>query len=183
LEEAMKKMSVRIVLCTVALLAFGMLVSGVAVAKTVKPKPAPAQKVAICHVRGNVKYVLISVAKSAIPAHEAHGDAYPGDIVLGKYVVEDDCSLTEATRVESPPVSLLADGCAVMLCAPDDTAVGGGYEPTPPDLPSRLAAPGDLTYCTLWGDTAGTSGWVVSNPTGSTQNLTTIFTLCTTPAD
>ena len=45
-------------------------------------------KVEICHLTGNGKYVTISVAESAVPAHMAHGDMYPAMIPVGDWVVD-----------------------------------------------------------------------------------------------
>jgi hypothetical protein len=191
LEEVMKKMFGRIASTAAVMLALGMLASGVAVAKNDTPKApkapkeakAPnAKKEAICHVKGNGTYKMISVAKSAIPAHKAHGDAYPGDIVLGLYVVEDDCSLTETARVDSQALTLQPGGCAVVFCDGDNIAIGGGYEPTTdPELPSEIAS-GDTSTCAAFG-TGTASGFVVTNPVTAIepQDLTTVYVLCTPP--
>lgn len=43
-----------------------------------------ADKVEICHRKGNGDFIKISVAASAVPAHRAHGDLWPGIWNVGK---------------------------------------------------------------------------------------------------
>lgn len=42
-----------------------------------------ASKVTLCHRRDNGTFGKISVSQSAVPAHRAHGDGAPGDVVPG----------------------------------------------------------------------------------------------------
>jgi hypothetical protein len=192
-EEAMKKMSLRCAFVAAVVLAFGMVVSGVADAK---PDKAPKSnkgngtinKVAICHVKGKkngtdiVRYQLISVAQSAVAAHLAHGDAVAGSVLNGgKTYIGDDCSFSDVTTVDAAttevPVLLIRDTCAVVTCASGENAVGGGYEPTTTQLTSRVATSVDISACTNYG-TGGTTGWVVVNDSGADVNLTDFYVLC-----
>lgn len=88
----MKKMFVRNSISTIALLVLGMLVSGIAFA--IDPT------MDICHVTGKGTYILISVSSNAVPAHFAHGDVLPGQIVDGQLVL-GDCSLVGVQIVNS----------------------------------------------------------------------------------
>jgi hypothetical protein len=86
---------------------------------------APAPKTDICHQKGNGSYNLISVSGNAAAAHQAHGDAMPGDVV-GNQRLDDDCELQDATRVTSPPLSFGPNGWGGWSCPTGTTAVGGG---------------------------------------------------------
>ena len=88
----MKKYFMRISIFSVALLALGMLLSGISFAAD--------DKVDICHITGNGTYLLINVSENAMQAHLDHGDALPGDNIAGELLL-DDCSLLEVTIVTS----------------------------------------------------------------------------------
>ncbi len=74
-----------------------------------------ATKVSICHTTGNGSFQLLSIASSAVKAHQNHGDIFPGttinkgDTYDGQYgstvqavtLVGDDCSQTDALRIDS----------------------------------------------------------------------------------
>ena len=59
--------------------------------------PAPAPKIDVCHKVGKKGFNLINISENAKPAHIAHGDVLPGDIVVGnedkKYA--EDCSIVD----------------------------------------------------------------------------------------
>ena len=61
---------------------------------------AKGNKVDICHRNENGEFHLINVAESAVPAHLAHGDGKPGDLVPGMegFKFGEDCTLQEITR-------------------------------------------------------------------------------------
>jgi hypothetical protein len=51
-----------------------------------QPSPAqaqPAARVDVCHRTGHGRFVPVSVSGNALPAHLAHGDAQPNDLVPG----------------------------------------------------------------------------------------------------
>lgn len=60
---------------------------------------APMQMVDVCHVDGQGRYRLINVNGNALPAHLAHGDAQPGDVVPGDppQRFAADCTLEDVT--------------------------------------------------------------------------------------
>ncbi|HAR94613.1 MAG TPA: hypothetical protein DCR97_01400 [Deltaproteobacteria bacterium] len=189
----------------VALFVVGMLPAGGNAAPKVPkaPKAPNENKVSICHTRGNGKYTLISVAKSALPAHMGvegiggHGDVYPGTPVLDKYVGYD-CAVVDAQRAESAELALGASGSGTdwgsVSCPGGTTVVGGGYEfvpdPTVPDVTqasavamSEAAQPGSdsklypvYPYYTY---TPPETGWVVQN--GATAQTLIIYAICVAP--
>lgn len=81
---------------------------------------APAPKVDVCHINGNGVYNLINVSGNAVPAHLAHGDAFPGDIVGGK-VLGPDCSLIPFS------LSLLGNGATSLDITVGDHVVYTGH--------------------------------------------------------
>lgn len=56
---------------------------------------APAAKTVVCHGEGNGAFIPIEVADKAVPAHEAHGDGFPGAPVPGDdaSVFDLDCNV------------------------------------------------------------------------------------------
>jgi hypothetical protein len=182
LEEAMKKNLVQIAVGTVAILVLGMLVSGTAFAKD---RRGGTVKVQICHLNGFGTYNLLSVSQSALPAHLAHGDGLPGQIV-GETYFGADCSATAGTQVEST-VNLDPFGWAYVTCPVlGSTVVRGGYyapvDTTAGDTLVSMAAdpnapsyPDYPTYTFL----ADEVGWVVMN--GSVAQTLSIYAVCVAP--
>jgi len=138
-------------------------------------------KVDICHREGNGSYHLISVSEKAIPAHEEHGDAYPGDLVDGG-VLDEDCSLLVPIRYTSSPMNYSGTGWGGWSChQAHPTAVAGGWLPEAAVVgPHGLAVPGatigGFTYPTFPHYTfgswyAGETGFVLQNG-GTAQTLT-----------
>jgi hypothetical protein len=64
----------------------------------------PVPKVDVCHREGNGSFHLINVSANAVPAHLAHGDALPGDMVPGMDGKKFDevCNVVDAGPVVSP---------------------------------------------------------------------------------
>lgn len=60
-------------------------------------QPNKPSKMDVCHVTGNGSYHMINVSERAWPAHEAHGDALPGDEVpeMEGYTFTDTCEMEE----------------------------------------------------------------------------------------
>jgi hypothetical protein len=174
-----------------------MVVSGVADAKPDKaPKSNKGKgtinKVAVCHVKGKkrgtdtVRYQLISIAQSAVPAHLAHGDVY-ADSLVGETYYGADCSVSATVEVDAGAVSVQPSGCAFVACASTDTAVGGGYEPMsePPDplISSGVAAIDDIPEgCVSYGGD-GVTGFFLINNTAAQPGLTSLYAICATPAE
>ncbi len=65
---------------------------------------APMEKVDVCHVDGQGIYRLINVSANALPAHLAHGDALPGDVLPGDppQRFAADCTLEDVTLSAEP---------------------------------------------------------------------------------
>ena len=59
---------------------------------------AQADKVDVCHRRGNGSYHLINISSNALDAHLGHGDALPGDPFPGQdgFIFGVDCSPLDA---------------------------------------------------------------------------------------
>lgn len=139
------------------------------------------EKVDVCHITGDGSYRLINISENAVQAHLAHGDVAPGTI-LGTNLVENDCSLTELVRVESPPLSFGATGWGGWSCPPEfPDVVGGGYEPSTHVVTvSEAAEPGSDSgfYPSYPHYTFGTGeeGWVVQN--GGVPATLTVYALC-----
>ncbi|PKO00370.1 MAG: hypothetical protein CVU42_04145 [Chloroflexi bacterium HGW-Chloroflexi-4] len=77
-----------------------------------------ATKVAVCHLDDMGLYHLITISESAFPAHVAHGDASPGELVPGmagkKFTA--DCSIIDVkTLVDT--VSVPSSGVTVYSSA------------------------------------------------------------------
>jgi len=70
---------------------------------------AQAQKVDVCHHRGNGTFIKINISANALDAHLRHGDALPGDPVPGSLdmIFGADCSLIEA---ETGPTLTVTEG-------------------------------------------------------------------------
>lgn len=106
---------------TRALTLAAALIVGVISAETVQ---ARQNKVDLCHLDEDGFYHLINVAEPAAPAHIAHGDSRPGDIVPGsgeRYSFADDCTFIPGCPcvVDLPSgwqaVSAIS-GIAIELC-------------------------------------------------------------------
>jgi len=98
---------------------------------------AKMEKVSVCHREGNGGYHLITIAKSALPAHMAHGDALPTDSVPGhpgeKFA--SDCSFASVPQKELvQTLTVLPDGASVVS---QPLLLGQAYE---------LKASGTYTY-------------------------------------
>ncbi len=54
-----------------------------------------AEKVDVCHRRGNETFIMINISSNALSAHLAHGDRLPGDEIPGQPDLRfgDDCSI------------------------------------------------------------------------------------------
>ena len=94
LEENVKKISLQIAVTVIGVFAIGLLLPGIADAKSTKKPKVNPNMVSVCHFKGKTgTYRLLSIAASALPAHLAHGDALPGNLVGANYVGAD-CSVT-----------------------------------------------------------------------------------------
>ena len=76
---------------------------------------AKTEKVNLCHKTGNQTYQLISVSAKAVPAHLAHGDAYPGTVAGDKYIA-DDCTVHTTVLVQSAPLYYGSTGWGGWSC-------------------------------------------------------------------
>lgn len=79
---------------------------------------AQAQKVQVCHKSGNGTFHLITISVNAQPAHIAHGDGLPGDLVPGMdgFIFGPNCTPTPA-----PPPEI-AVGCYTFEAFPPLTS-------------------------------------------------------------
>lgn len=90
-------MITRNLLATVSVLAFAL--GACADTEVTSPDVTPSfgvaagkTKVSVCHVSDEGSVHLITVGQPAVPAHQAHGDALPGDALAGNAGwVGDDC--------------------------------------------------------------------------------------------
>jgi hypothetical protein len=172
------------VLCLVAMMVGGSLLTGVAAAgphgkKHKKDKP---HKVAICHLTGNGSYVRIKISNRALKAHLKHGDAYPGASVPGG-TLSSDCTVVppQPQRFTSPTLTFGPNGWAGWSCPAGMKAVGGGTTLTSVAA-QGIAQPG----ATIGGSTypvfphhtfaAGETGYVVQNDNDTESG--TVFVDC-----
>jgi hypothetical protein len=137
----MKNNLVRISIFSVALLALGMLFSGISF--------AAADKLDVCHITGNGTYILVNVSMNALPSHMDHGDALPGDNIAGELLL-DDCSLVAVSIVNSSPLNYGPTGWGGWSC-PTGTTV----------LECNVNAGASYAQKILWipGATAGTNNY------------------------
>ena len=162
----------------------GVIVGLLAPAIVFAERPAgKAEKVNVCHITGNGTYRLIHVSKSAVQAHEDHGDALPNSLVGEKFVGED-CSLKDTSRAESPALAFGPMGWGGWSCPAGTTVVGGGYEPADATvLISEAAKPesesGMYPVYPHYTFPAGETGWVVQN--SNTGQTLTIYAICVAP--
>ncbi len=60
-----------------------------------------ADKVDVCHRTGNGSFHLINISGNALPAHLAHGDGLPGELISGTHTKFDsNCSLVVVPQLE-----------------------------------------------------------------------------------
>lgn len=108
------------------LLAATVVAVGAAMAISAFGAGGPAPKVDVCHLQGNGVYNLIDVSGNAVPAHLAHGDGLPGDVV-GNKVLGEDCSLNARTITVTSGAILDfgPNGWAGWSCPAGTTVVSG----------------------------------------------------------
>ena len=142
---------------------------------------AKAQKVDLCHQKGNGDYKLISVSEKAAPAHEAHGDVAPGTQV-GDEFVDEDCNVQPVTAVVAPTMAFGPNGWAGWSCPPGTTAIGGevnaGATTTQEILWVPGATAGASTYpLTPFGYPSGPgeTGFIVQNDNDGENITITVF--------
>lgn len=142
---------------------------------------AKSEKVDVCHITEDGTYNLINISENAVPAHLNHGDTSPGSIA-GTNFVDENCSISPITRVESPELVFGPTGWGGWSC-PADTpnVVGGGYEPAEATvLVSEAAEPdsdsGLYPNYPHYTFSPGEEGWVVQN--SNTQQALVVYALC-----
>lgn len=99
---------------------------------------AAANKVEMCHEKGNGDFQLLRISSSASSAHLGHGDGIPGGPVpdMAGYEFGQDCAVVE---VAAGPVSMLFTGdCAGTIV--NDQYFTATFDPDPATSASSFEA-------------------------------------------
>jgi hypothetical protein len=97
--------------------------------KSVNNHGKKADKVDVCHRTGNGRFILINISRNALPAHIAHGDGQPGEVLPGTHTkFGTDCSLVVIPEREVVERFSISSAISVPVTSTNVLAAGQLYE-------------------------------------------------------